>query len=108
MSLCSLFTDRSFNQMRAMSTGRGSPRSAPNRLNGSNRVGIEFLGKAAFDVSNVAGWRRQCLPDMRCLLPKTTVQRGNREWMALRDLDSRYGGARAGDPSCLNKLNHMC
>ena len=34
-------------------------RVTPLSVNGSNSVGIECLGTAAFDGSNVAGWRRE-------------------------------------------------
>src|SRR6185436_15015552 len=53
-----------------------------------SRLGISCSHRFGFNVSNVAGEPRRCLPDPRCLLPEMTDPRGNREWILRRDLDS--------------------
>src|SRR4029078_1941148 len=53
-----------------------------------SRLGISCSHRSGFNVSNVAGEPRTCLPDPRRLLPEMTIPRGNREWRLQRDLDS--------------------
>jgi len=65
-----------------------------------SRLGISCSHRSGFNVSNVAGEPRRCLPDPRCLLPEMTILRGNREWRLRRDLDSLYTEARAGYRLC--------